>query len=54
MDGFKKMHQPSRAVGMPISATKSTRTGRQELRETYYVAWGPGSTIGLGPSNRLA
>jgi len=27
MDGFKKMHQPSRAVGMPISATKSARNG---------------------------
>jgi hypothetical protein len=28
IDGFKKMHQPSRAGGMPISATKSANTGR--------------------------
>jgi hypothetical protein len=27
MDGFKKWHQPSRAVCTPISATKSARNG---------------------------
>jgi len=36
MDGFKKMHQPSRAVGIPISATKSANNRR--LRDGKSIA----------------
>ena len=56
------MHQPFRAVGMPISATKSATSGRLSYsalentatREFSQLAWGSPIQSGLSRSLRLA